>query len=386
MKDPCLILLIRGLLIYGLLFILDHINGVTMYKKNTFFILIIGAVLVSSIPIIPQTEITHRENSNKGTIFFLADTGIATGSHPNGLRISYMVKMPEKTIQTMGYFNGSTGLATSIDGSQIAVTCDQDNTNLCLFKTTSLVDKTKIGTGSSEVGYGFLYSKVDRKLSLPKECTNIDGDEPTHQMSWSHTNKYLSVVCGDNINKTLLCVIDMDSKSQCFPETMKRKINYATWSPVNDLLIVSSVAYGSNAFPMVFMFDIKTQKFDPLFSGIAPTWSPRGDKIASFFVKGDMPIRGGLQVYSLIDKRNTILLPNEQSKLPITPIIDSELLYSSISWAPDGKQLVFSSYLNYKMATLYLFDLDSGHIQYLLDPVLFSASLVSPQWSTFELN
>jgi dipeptidyl aminopeptidase/acylaminoacyl peptidase len=374
--------------IFGYLFSLAQIKGESMRIKTPSLIIIFGAFLLMSFSSIPQLAIFSCEKKTKGTIFFHTDTDITITSYPHGLIRSYMVIMPERTVQTTGYSNESTGQAISNDGQLIALTCDRDNTSICIFNSKSLVDRTEIVPDSINVGYGDLYTKLDKKISLPTNCSALDGDLPPHQMSWSHDKKKLSIICGDKFNNTLLCVIEIDGKSRCFSETMDKKITYAAWSPVTDSLVVSSTTYGDSASPKVYMFDTKTRKFQLLFSGFAPAWSPNGDKIASFFVISNIPVRSGIQVYSLKEKRNTILLPNEQSKtskITIMPYL-SDVEDGSISWSPDEKQLVFSSYISANFSTLFLFDIETGDIEYLLDPHLLRVGQTSPQWSPFELK
>jgi hypothetical protein len=60
---------------------------------------------------------------------------------------------------------------------------------------------------------------------------------------------------------------------------------------------------------------------------------------------------------------------------------------AKISWSLDEKQLVFSSHLiSFSFSALFLYDFETGSVQFLIDPDLFQSSQSIPEWSPYELN
>lgn len=363
-----------------------------MQSKLSLIISILAILLLSGCSNKPSLPVTPVETMPKGTIFFNA----YQSNFPE--RRMYMVTMPERKIQEMGYENSNSGYAISNDGSLIALTCFDDSDAICILETSSIIDKTKFVSESNDVGYGDIFFDDIKRFSFPDKCVKINEqppkyDYPLRQMSWSYDNSKLSIICGDKWEESILCIMGMDGTSSCFPETTEKRITYAAWSPVNDTLAVSSTT-DVNMFitsPMVYLFEPKSGDFQPLFSGFAPAWSPDGNRIASFFIYQTEPIfKYGLQVYSLKDMKNLTLLPNEQSKLAgfsLIPEVAERNNDCTISWSMDESQLVFSSRVkHFNSSNLLLYDFDSGNIQFLIDPDLLQAVQVYPQWTPFELN
>jgi Tol biopolymer transport system component len=205
-------------------------------------------------------------------------------------------------------------------------------------------------------------------------------------MSWSFDNNKLSVICGEKLEETILCVLEVDGKTTCYPETSDMKIIYAAWSPVNDTLAISTTTYDNDA--VTYLFTPETNSYQFLFTGFFPAWSPSGNKIASFFYVAETHLYG-IQVYTMEDRKTSVLLPNEKSKeagffvLPTVAERDDECV---ISWSPDEKQLVFSSWRGiYSNQALLLYDFQTKEFELLTDPILFQESQMIPQWSTYQL-
>ncbi len=340
-----------------------------------------------------QQNYSSEGTDNKrtqGSIFFRTFNGPST-SDMSETYISYVVSMPERSIQRMGYENSDPGQAISSDGKFVALICKNDNTSICIFNSSSIFDKTSISPESNKVQYGDIQSTVITKLSIPQECFSIDKPNSAHQMSWSYDDKRISIICGTKITKTILCIINIDGNSACYPKTSDERIIFASWSPKIDLLAVSSTTYNSES-PITYLFNPNTGSFQRLFSGFAPAWSPRGDKIASFYEYKNATgnFRYGLQVYSINDKKLISLLPNSQSiqaEFEVWPTVDEREEECSISWSVDESQLIFSSrVIHFQFSTLVLYDFNSGNIQFLLDPFLFQSAQSIPQWSPYVLG
>lgn len=358
-----------------------------MRRKPQIFIFIIGIFLLSSCVTNQKLPNMPVKEGQIGSIFFRV---IGEGDRtPGGGYKSYILDMSDKSIQLMGYNNSNVGQAISNDGKLIAVTCYDNESEICILSTSAIINKNSIVPESDKVGYGYLLTDEDMRLSLPDDCVKNDSQNSPHQMSWSYDNKKISIICGEKLVGTILCIVGLDGNSKCFPETANKKIIYAAYSPKEDILAVSSTTYSIDP-PITFLFDPETEEFQQLFSGFSPAWSPSGERIASFFVNKFDKDYYGLQVYSLEKKKNITLLPNKQSKLAgffVWPTVAERVEECSITWSLDEKQLVFSTrFKGWGFSTLILYDFRTGNIQYLLDPDLFLDPQINPQWIPYEIT
>lgn len=339
-----------------------------------------------------QSETTTEDNPIiHGTIFLRAEKS-SNSTYPYGFYQSYIVSLPERRTQLMGYQNDSAGQAISNDGKYLAITCENDTTSICILETSEIVNKLEVVPNSSLVGFGYLNSANAVRISLPGECVEIDGRTPSHQMSWSRDNSKLSVVCGSKRTESLLCIVGINGDSDCFPSSADKEIIYAVWSPKDDVLAVSSTTYHKMITepPVTYLFDPETDNYDAIFSGFAPAWSPSGNRIASFFVYKTDPFTYGLQVYSIGTKKNTLALPNQASENAgffVWPTVDESDIECTISWSSDEEALVFASHMtHFSFSTLFVYYFSTGEIEYLLDPDLLEGAQLIPQWSAFEIT
>lgn len=361
-----------------------------MQRIKLLIYIFLGILFVSGCS--NNYHFSSMDEMQKSTIFFRVFQSSKTVEYPYGYYKSYMVTMPERTIQFMGYSNGNAGQVISNDEELIAATCFNDEKSICILKTSSLIDKLEVVPDSNLVGYGDLTTNatnIIKKISLPNECTSLEDSKASHQMSWSYDNKEISIICGTKLKKTILCIVGVDGNSKCYPESTEKKIIYAAWSPKDDTLAVSSTTYTQTS-PTTYLFDPKTVKFQQIFSGFSPSWSPTGDQIASYFIINSNSDYYGLQLYSLKEKQIKVLLPNEQSKakkFSVWPTVDEYDDECSISWSLDEKQLVFSSHMiNFNFTSLLLYDFKTGNIQFLNDPDLFQYAQMGPQWSVYKMD
>jgi hypothetical protein len=296
-----------------------------MRKIQTIMISLLVVLSLASCTSRPQYPIASEVQQPNGTIFFRT-FNLPNPSHKYGFFRSFLVSMPERSIQRMGYDNENNGQAISKDGKLIALTCEYDQTSICILNTAHIINKILFVPDSNVNGYGYIWWAEVRKISLPKECVDLDELGSSHQMSWSFDNSKLSIVCGKKLTQTLLCIVEIDGESTCYPETMEKKIIFADWSPIADSLAVSSSTYGTT-IPTTYIFDPETGDMQFLFAGFAPAWSPSGNSIASFIINQNDPkiFYYGLQVYSVKEKKNVTLLPNENSKkieFSVWPTVD----------------------------------------------------------------
>mgnify|MGYP000881350415 FL=1 len=360
-----------------------------MKLKNILrtIIIVIEIIILSGCVKNQQIPLSADKNDLQGTIFFLGLT--------DEVNRGYLVSMPERNIQEIGLWNQNNSYAISNDGRLIAMACYDDDNAICIFNTSLIVPRVKIVPESDQVGFGNIFFEDIKRLPIPSNCIEINKQTSNHltplqQISWSHDNSKISIVCGDKYKESELCIIEIDGKSKCFPETTEKRITYASWSPIEDILAVSSTTY-SDPTSVTYLFNPHTGDFDMLFSGFAPAWSPSGERIASFNLENpnSFPFIYILQVYSFEKKEMSILLPNKQSEkagFSLWPTVDERNEDCTISWSLDENQLVFSSRLrHFNFSTLLLYDFSSEEIQFLFDPDLLRAIQVYPQWSPFEL-
>jgi WD40 repeat protein len=291
---------------------------------------------------------------------------------------------------SLGYFSGSP--TWSRDGKYLALGCMHDLAQICIIDVTSIPDSEEFPIQG--------HVEIERSVTLPTPCRAVLSEKGLESISWSFDGRKLAVVCSENPNseKREVCIIPIEEeeKASCWDHSWEYSINRVDWSPIDDVLVVSSSKkYGAK----IYLVDINGKNETYLADGWGATWSPDGKQVAFMqwqnqfysWEDGKLKIDESINQYTglaVINKDGNglkWLYRNPDNESDLTAIIsfgcDGMSNVCRASWSPDGRYIIFSAasggMYDYRIFRL---DLRTGKIIFLSQLDQYSRFVSDPNW------
>jgi WD40 repeat protein len=180
-------------------------------------------------------------------------------------------------LQYLGTYLGTP--TWSPDGKFIALSCKNDVNKICIIDATTIPNLRKKSTGFRPTK-----PKNYKELELPKECEGLVSPEyGLESISWSPDGERLAIVCGKKDlerpwteSPRKVCILPFEEGEAYCWEDFDKPVNYAIWSPVEDLLVVST-----KGSLLAEIYLVGPEGIDPVFltNGWTAAWSPDGKQI-----------------------------------------------------------------------------------------------------------
>jgi Tol biopolymer transport system component len=186
------------------------------------------------------------------------------------------------SIQLVWYYRGDP--TWSPDGEYFVVSCEDDVSKICIKIAGTIPDLRSFPREGGNVRLHPLNYKV---IDLPVECNGlINPVNGLESISWSPDGQKIVVVCGDYWTDDLLytgtltprkvCILPVqEGESFCW-EDLDFLIIRAEWSPVEDLLVITS----KEEVRKIYLVGPDGKDPIHLTDGITAVWSPDGQQIA----------------------------------------------------------------------------------------------------------
>lgn len=263
-------------------------------------------------------------------------------------------------------------------GRLIAVRCGYQDNYLCILDLSQSINYSTfpLPTPSIEL------DPIIKELELPVSCQwNEDSPRQIISIEWTRKNDLILVCSGPQNNAdNEVWEMSLDGTQNLWEKDQSAGITSVVPSPTEDFYLVNSGFKNS-------IVDNEGNILVILPDGRLPAWSPDGNQIALFAFTN--PPRNGLAVYDLETKEQSWIY-----KQPEQDNASRESFFCGfcggnengrISWSPDGTQLVFSaSHFGSSVTALFIADLLSGKISYLIPSLQILDRLSSPTWSAID--
>ncbi len=326
----------------------------------------------SIFPLNQPLDIQSEKYNLSGTIIFSAAS--RTHTHNNELFLTN----PEGLVfsKLHGSYYGQIALDHS--GRLIATRCGYQDDYLCILDLSQTINYSTFPLPTPSIESDL---KI-KELKLPVSCQwNEDSPRQIISIEWTRNNDLVLVCSGpqDDANEEVW-EISLDGTENMWEKDRSIGITKVIPSPTEDTYLVNS------GFKNSIVDDEGNVIFD-LPDGKLPAWSPDGNRIALFAFTN--PPRNGLAIYDLETKKQSwIYKQPEQDNASRETFICGFCGGNEngrISWSPDGTQLVFSaSHFGSWVTALFIADLLSGKISYLIPSLQILDRLSSPTWSAID--
>jgi Tol biopolymer transport system component len=337
-------------------------NGKKMKKRISLFALLV--ITISLIIVGMYLFFERTDNIPTGNIALsigdqrVENTKIIILS-PNGDKVKYV-----------GDYHGSPTF--SPDGKYLAIGCKDE---LCILNLTYLFSANDefINLGGRE---SLAYQLKIQNGCYSKEKFGSPDYSGLLSVSWSPDGNRLIVVCGAGTYKSQqsVCIVSLDNEMECWGKEEANDVYRAVWAPVDEGSILISGTEIQNGLAKVQIADTTGKVKQYLTDGWSAEWSPKGDQIA--FIS----TRDYGNFLNIINADGSDL---HEITFPFYIYFNCNWYVTNcrISWSPDGRYLIFPSSNNPGAYTvrLYQYDIKTGKIVVLLDPLLFTYS-AEPDW------
>lgn len=305
-----------------------------------------------------------------GTIVFIA---ASRSDKPN---YEIFLTTPEGLIFSRLYGSFYGQIALNDDEDLIATRCGYQNDNLCILDLEQAIDHSHFPM--EPIGNR---DPLVQKIELPNSCKWTEQNQRhIKSISWSRDGDVI-LVCSDHIEglNSEVWVLSRDGKMEKWSESQSMGVVRVIPSPVDDQYIVN---YGH----VNDLRDEQGQKISNLPDGINHSWSPDGKRIA-YFALTNSP-RSGLAIFDLETNEEWWLYRQPEdggTYEEFLCVVCEGNQYGGISWSPDGNKLVFSAtHMGGNVTALFIADVETKTISYLIPALNILDRLGSPVWSSIE--
>lgn len=303
-----------------------------------------------------------------GTIVFIASS---SSNKPN---YEIFLTTSEGLIFSRLYGNFYGQIALNDDKNLIATRCGYQDENLCILDLEQAIDHSHFPMEPVENR-----DPLVQKIELPNTCKLTEQNQRhIKSISWSREGNVI-LVCSDHMDglNSEVWVLSLDGKMQKWSESQSLGVVRIIPSPVDDNNIV-------NFGHINELRDKQGQKIMDLPDGIYHSWSPDGKRIAYFALTNSL--HSGLAVFDLETNEEWWLYrqPEDGGRYEefLCGICEGNK-YGRISWSPDGNKLVFSAtHMGGNVTALFIADLETKTISYLIPAINILDGLGSPVWSS----